>query len=93
VTDQSGAVVSGAAVRLESVQGGETRPVHAAMVGSPAFAAVALLAALGLTYLAIGGSWSFLARTVRGPAAPRRRAARRASESRPESAARPSVAR
>jgi uncharacterized iron-regulated membrane protein len=40
-------------------------PVHAAMVGGAALIAVALLASAGLTYLAVGGSWAFVARRAR----------------------------
>lgn len=52
-------------------------PVHAAMVGGSGLVLLALIAALGLMYLAIGGPYAFLARRAR---------ARR-------SVARPSVAR
>lgn len=40
-------------------------PVHAAMVGGAALIAVALLASVGLTYLAVGGSAAFVARRAR----------------------------
>jgi uncharacterized iron-regulated membrane protein len=45
-------------------------PVHAAMVGGVALVVVALLATVGLAYLAIGGSWAFLARRARGVPGP-----------------------
>jgi uncharacterized iron-regulated membrane protein len=40
-------------------------PVHAATVGGAGLVLLAILAALGLTYLAIGGSYAYLARTAR----------------------------
>lgn len=47
-------------------------PVHAAMVGGPAFAFVAFVSAFGLVWLAIAGSWAYLARSARRPVAPMR---------------------
>jgi uncharacterized iron-regulated membrane protein len=51
-------------------------PVHAATVGGTGLVVLAVIAALGLTYLALGGSYAFLARTARsrpvpGPSVPR----------------------
>jgi uncharacterized iron-regulated membrane protein len=48
-------------------------PVHAAKVGGPVFLAVALMAALGLTWLALGGSWAFLGKLLAQPVLPERR--------------------
>jgi uncharacterized iron-regulated membrane protein/Fe2+ transport system protein FeoA len=53
------------------VQGAGTRlmhamyPVHAATVGGPVMVAVAAIAAAALSWLAIGGAWSYLARRAR----------------------------
>ena len=53
-------------------------PVHAATVGGTVFAVIAFVSAFGLVWLAIGGSWAYLARTARRPAAARRARASRA---------------
>ena len=40
-------------------------PVHAATVGGLALTVMAIVATVGLTYLAVGGSWAFLSRSSR----------------------------
>lgn len=40
-------------------------PVHAAMAGGVVFGLVAFVSAFGLAWLAVGGSWAFLARSAR----------------------------
>jgi uncharacterized iron-regulated membrane protein len=42
-------------------------PIHAAKTGGVALALLAVATALGLGWLAIGGSWTFLARALRRP--------------------------
>jgi uncharacterized iron-regulated membrane protein len=48
-------------------------PVHAVKVGGPLFAGAALMAALGLAWLAVGASWSFLGKLLAQPVLPERR--------------------